>query len=94
MNKNYKNFNNFVFLSSFARNLSEVFIGMFKGVSDLMDSVGQAVGLSDGDYTNPVSQFLEEKQEEFRNWAPVYSDPNKTIANGGLTDFGWWAWTD
>ena len=71
--------------------VSEVGIGTFKGVSDLMDSVGQLVGLSDGNYSNPVSQFLEEKQEEFRNWAPVYSDPNKTIANGGLTDFGWWA---
>ena len=70
--------------------VSELLIGIPKGFSDLVDSIGQAVGLSDHDYSNPVSQFLEEKQEEFKQWAPVYSDPDKNISNGGLTDAGWW----
>lgn len=70
--------------------VSEVGLGTLKGASDFIDSIGQAVGLSDHDYSNPVSQFLEEKQKEFEEWAPVYADPDKNIMNGGLTDFGWW----
>ena len=71
--------------------VSELAIGIPKGISDLFDLIGQGVGLSDGDYSNPVSEFLEEKQEEFRNFAPIYSDPNLHISNGGLLDAGWWA---
>lgn len=71
--------------------VSELALGIPKGVSDLFDLIGQGVGLSDGDYSNPVSEFLEEKQEEFRNFAPIYSDPNLHISNGGLLDAGWWA---
>ena len=70
--------------------VSEVLLGTAKGLSDLVDFVGQKVGLSDHDYSNPVSQYLEEKQEEFKEWAPVYADPSKNIKNGGLADFGWW----
>ena len=70
--------------------ISEIGLGTVKGLSDLFDFVGQSVGLSDKDYSNPVSQYLEEKQEEFKNWAPVFVDPNKNIKNGGLADFGWW----
>lgn len=71
--------------------VSELALGTAKGFSDLFDLIGQGVGLSDGDYSNPVSKFLEEKQEEFRNFAPIYSDPNLHISNGGLLDPGWWA---
>lgn len=71
--------------------VSELALGIPKGVSDLFDLIGQGVGLSDGDYSNPVSEFLEEKQEEFRNFVPIYSDPNLHISNGGLLDAGWWA---
>nr|DAH00189.1 MAG TPA: PolyVal ADP-Ribosyltransferase [Crassvirales sp.] len=71
--------------------VSEFAIGTVKGFSDLFDLIGQGIGLSDGDYSNPVSKFLEEKQEEFRNFAPIYSDPNLHISNGGLLDPGWWA---
>ena len=70
--------------------VSEVLLGTAKGLSDLVDWVGQKVGLSDHNYSNPVSQYLEEKQEEFKEWAPVYADPSKNIKNGGLADFGWW----
>lgn len=70
--------------------VSEIVLGTAKGLSDLVDFVGQKVGLSDHNYSNPVSQYLEEKQEEFKEWAPVYADPSKNIKNGGLADFGWW----
>lgn len=71
--------------------VSELTLGTVKGISDLFDLIGQGVGLSDKDYSNPVSRLLEEKQEEFRNFAPVYSDSNLNISNGGLLDAGWWA---
>ncbi len=71
--------------------VSELALGTAKGFSDLFDLIGQGVGLADGDYSNPVSKLLEEKQEEFRNFAPIYSDPNLHINNGGLLDPGWWA---
>ena len=73
--------------------VSEIAIGTVKGVSDLIDFVGQKVGLSDHNYSNPVSQYLEEKQKEFEEWAPVYVDPdNNTLAsqfNGGF-NLGYW----
>lgn len=71
--------------------ISEVALGTVKGISDLVDLVGCITGLSDDDYTNPVSQYLEEKQEEFRNFAPIYTTPGVNISNGGLVDAGWWA---
>lgn len=80
------------FGNAFAQTLvSELAIGTAKGFSDLFDLIGQGVCLADGDYSNPVSKFLEEKQEEFRNFAPIYSDPNLHINNGGLLDPGWLA---
>lgn len=71
--------------------VSEIGLGTLKGASDLFDFIGSAVGLSDGDYSNPVSAKLEQWQEDFRNWTPIYSDPNKHLSNGGLLDMGWWA---
>ena len=71
--------------------ISEIGLGTIRGFSDLFDFIGQITGLSDGDYTNPVTKVLEEAQESVRNWAPIYSDPNKNITNGGLLDVGWWA---
>jgi hypothetical protein len=71
--------------------VSEVALGTAVGIADLFDIIGSGIGLNDGDYQNPVSRFLEEKQEEFRNFAPIYADPNKNISNGGLIDAGWWA---
>ena len=69
---------------------SELILGSIKGFSDILDLAGQITGITDGDYTNPVSKFLEEKQEEFKEWAPVFVDPNKHLSNGGLLDSGWW----
>lgn len=70
---------------------SELAIGIPKAFSDLFDVLGNVLTLNDGDYNNPVSQYLEEKQEEFRAWAPIYTDPTLNISNGGLLDAGWWA---
>lgn len=69
--------------------VSEIGIGTIKGFSDLFDLVGQVTGFSDGDYNNPLTKVLEEAQEGFRAWAPIYADPNKNITNGGLFDVGW-----
>jgi len=73
--------------------ISEIVLGTARGISDLVDAVGQAVGLSDHDYSNPVSQFFEEKQKEFEEWAPIYADPeNNTLKDqftGGF-NLGYW----
>ncbi len=71
--------------------ISEISLGTAIGITDLFDMVGQAVGMSDPNYQNPLSTYLTEKQEEFRNYAPIYSDPTLNINNGGLLDAGWWA---
>lgn len=71
--------------------ISEVALGTVKGISDLVDFVSGAVFRSDNDYSNPVSQYLGQLQEDFKNYVPIYSDPNKNIFNGGLVDAGWWA---
>lgn len=71
--------------------VSEIGIGIPKAISDLFDGLGYAIGLNDGDYSNPVSAFLEQKQEEFREYAPIHVTPGVNISNGGLADIGWWA---
>ena len=71
--------------------VSEIGYGTFIGITDLFDMIGQAVGLSDPNYQNTVSKYLTEKQEEFKEATKIWVDPDKNIANGGLTDAGWWA---
>ena len=72
--------------------VSEVGLGTIKAVSDLVDWIGQGIGVSDKDYTNPVSAKLQEWQDKFNNEvAPIYTTPGVDISNGGLTDMGWWA---
>ena len=69
--------------------VSEIGLGTMLGISDLFDAVGQAIGTSDHDYSNPVSAKLEEWQDKFNNEvAPIYSRPGSGFGNG--TDFGWW----
>ena len=75
--------------------VSEVGLGTLKGFSDLFDlTIGHVINLSQGveqDYENPVSAFLAEKQKEFEEYMPIYSDPTRnTIADGGLGNWGWW----
>lgn len=72
--------------------VSETVLGSVKGLSNLIDGIGQVVGASDHDYSNPVSRKLDEWQETFKNEvAPIYTTPGVDITNGGLTDAGWWA---
>lgn len=73
--------------------VSEIALGTAIGITDLLDVVGNAISMNtNNDYQNPISRTLTEWQEKFRNEvAPVYADPTKNIANGGLLDMGWWA---
>lgn len=69
--------------------VSEIGLGTALGISDLFDAIGQAIGVSDHDYNNPVSAKLAEWQDKFNNEvAPIYSRPGSGFGNG--TDFGWW----
>lgn len=73
--------------------VSEIGLGTVRGVADLFDFIGNAVtgNLANNDYTNPVSEKIQEWQDYFNTEvAPIYADPNVDITNGGLTDFGWW----
>ena len=74
--------------------VSEIGLGTVRGAADLFDFIGNAVigNLTNNDYTNPVSEKIQEWQDYFNTEvAPIYADPNVDITNGGLTDFGWWA---
>lgn len=72
--------------------VSEIGLGTVRGAADLFDFIGNAVtgNLANNDYTNPVSEKIQEWQDYFNTEvAPIYADPNLDITNGGLTDFGW-----
>lgn len=74
--------------------VSEIGLGTIRGAADLFDFIGNAVtgNLANNDYTNPVSEKIQEWQNYFNTEvAPIYADPNLDITNGGLTNFGWWA---
>ena len=72
--------------------ISEVALGTVKGISDLADVISSKIfGVTEDNYTNPVSEYLGQLQEDFKNYAPIYTDPDKNIFNGGLADAGWWA---
>lgn len=74
--------------------VSEIGLGTVRGAADLFDFIGNAVtgNLTNNDYTNPVSEKIQEWQDYFNTEvAPIYADPNIDITNGGLTNFGWWA---
>lgn len=69
---------------------SEIVLGTLNGFADLYDVITGAAFSSDNDYQNPVSRYLEETRENFRNNNPIYVDPDKHLTTGGLTDAGWW----
>lgn len=69
--------------------VSEIGLGTAIAFSDVFDAIGQAVGASDHNYSNPITEKLEEWQNAFKNEvAPIYSRPGSGFENG--TDFGWW----
>ena len=74
--------------------VSEIGLGTVRGAADLFDLIGNVItgNAANNDYTNPVSEKIQEWQDYFNTEvAPIYSDPNLDITNGGLTNFGWWA---
>lgn len=69
---------------------SEIVLGTLSGFADLYDVMTGAAFQSDNDYQNPVSRYLEEARENYRNNNPIYVNPDKNLTTGGLTDAGWW----
>lgn len=67
---------------------SEVVLGTLRGFSDLVDAAGQLIGVTDDDYTNPVSSQLAEWQDAIRERFEIYrTNPNENFDFG---DTGWW----
>jgi hypothetical protein len=67
---------------------SEVVLGTLRGFSDLVDAAGQLIGVSDDDYTNPVSSQLAEWQDAIRERFEIYrTNPDE---NFDFRDTGWW----
>ena len=70
--------------------VSEIGLGTLKGFSDVADFILGNIFKSDNDYSNPISAKLEQWQEDFKAFRPVYADPEKDIYHGGLSSAGWW----
>ena len=68
--------------------IAELALGIPKAFADLADVIGTSIFKGNEDYTNPVSQFLEQKQEEFRNFAPIYANSDVNIDNVGDASWG------
>lgn len=67
---------------------SEVVLGTLRGFSDLVDAAGQLIGVTDDDYTNPVSSQLAEWQDAIRERFEIYrTNPNENFDFG---DTAWW----
>ena len=74
--------------------VSEIGLGTLRGIADLTDfliggAIRQAKG-EENDYTNPVSEKIQEWQKAFEEYQPIYATPGVNILHGGLMDFGWW----
>ena len=69
---------------------SEVVVGTALGLSNLVDmAINFTTPKGEDDYSNPVSKYLEDIQNDIKNRFEIYrQDPNATWAIG---DFGWWA---
>lgn len=68
---------------------NEIVLGSLRGFSDIFDSVYNVIA-NEGynDYTNPVSEALENAQNSIRERLEIYEeDPNATFNFG---DSGWW----
>lgn len=71
---------------------SEIIIGGIKGIFDVADFVGgHILGITDEDYTNPVSEALQEAQNYINeDLAPVYARRHDGLDSTAMGDFGWW----
>lgn len=70
---------------------SQAFLGTIKSFPDLFDSIFNGFFNTDGNYQNPISAKIQEWQDYYNNEvAPIYTDPNVNITNGGLLNWGWY----
>ena len=70
--------------------VNEALIGTVLGISDLIDAgINLFTEEGENDYSNPVSRFLEETQNNLRDrWAIYQENPENSWEIG---DFGWYA---
>lgn len=66
---------------------SEVILGSLRGFSDILDA-GVELFSGDKDFTNPVSSYLEELQNEVKERLEIYRENPE--AAWDITDYGWW----
>lgn len=77
--------------------VDEILLGTIKGYSDIFDfmianPINELITGEENDYTNPVSKWLGDLQEKFReDVAPIYVNSGVDIQHGGLENFGWYA---
>lgn len=70
-----------------------LFDQLFKSLFDNYkgDNIQKFLGVDDNDYSNAVSEKINEWKDYFdNNVVPIYQDPNVNISNGGLLNWGWW----
>lgn len=72
--------------------VSIIGLGTLKSFADIFDfTTSKILHITEDDYQNPVSETIEEWQNNFDNKiAPIYVDPEKNIQNGGLLDMSWY----
>lgn len=65
--------------------VSEIGLGTTIGVGNLVDGIINLFMDEEQDYTSPFTETLMGWQEQFKEFAPIYADPDKSF-----TDFGWY----
>lgn len=81
---------------------SNLGIDIIKGFSDIANVAFERVpGLNaahdaDWNYAEKATNYVSDKLQEAKDYvneevAPIYTNPDVDILNGGLTDVGWWA---
>lgn len=67
--------------------VNEVGLGTIRGILDIADFIGQEIS-GNYDYTNPISQLIEETQDKIKDeWAIYQQQPDKSF---DFSDSGWW----
>lgn len=66
---------------------SEIILGSLRGFSDIIDA-GVELFTDNKDFTNPISQALEEAQNSVRERLEIYRENPEDAWD--ITDYGWW----
>ena len=69
--------------------VNEIALGTLTGFADLYDVILGKTFKHDENYQNPVSAYLENLQEQFKESHPIYQNPDKEGWKH-WSDFGWW----